>query len=453
MAGSADDQGTTARRGQLTGRPRLLFGESDERLVALARAGDEQAFAAIVERYRAPLLRYCQGYLPSAAAEDALQQTFINAYSALSGGSARAPVSLRPWLYRVAHNAALNVARDPQAGLDPLPEGLDGVERPDEVFQRRERLRRVVGAVRALPPRQRQVIVRHALNGDSHERIATDLGVSAGSIRQLAHRARQTVRDAAAALLPTPLMRWLSLGSDAVEAVPAAGGGAVLAKVAVVVLVAGGAGGGAAEVAQHRGARPERSALTVASVPRPARVPALARGVVPAVVDAAPVAERREDMPSRSGSSGRESGSSGSRSSGRGSSGSDSSGSGSSGSGSGGSGSNRSGSSGHGSSGSGSSGSGSSGSGSSGSGSSGSGSSGSGSSGSGSSGSGSSGGGSSGSGSSGSGKAGSGSSGSGSSGGSSPVPIEVTPDPISSGSGSSGSGSGGSGSSDSGSGD
>ena len=130
----------------------LLGGVSDERLVTMAREGDEQAFAMIVERYRVPLLRYCQRYLPPAAAEDALQQTFINAYAALSGDTARTPVALKPWLYRVAHNASLNVARDPQAALDPLPEGLDGVERPDEVVQRRERLRRVVGAVSALPP-------------------------------------------------------------------------------------------------------------------------------------------------------------------------------------------------------------------------------------------------------------------------------------------------------------
>jgi RNA polymerase sigma-70 factor (ECF subfamily) len=179
---------------------RLLAGASDERLVALAHAGDEQAFAAIVERYRAPLLRYCRGFVTSgAAAEDAVQQTFINAYAALSrDDDSRVPAALRPWLYRIAHNAALNVARDPQAGLDELPEGLDGVERPDEVIAARERFRRVIGAVSALPPKQRQVIVRHAVDGDSHERIATDLGMTAGSIRQLAHRARRTVREAAA---------------------------------------------------------------------------------------------------------------------------------------------------------------------------------------------------------------------------------------------------------------
>ena len=224
----------------------LLSGASDERLVELARAGDERAFAAIVERYRAPLLRYCLGFLPVAAAEDAVQQTFINAYNALSGE--QAPITLRPWLYRVARNAALNVARDPQSGLDEIPESFDGVQRPDEVVQARERFRRVVGAVSQLPPKQRQAIVRHALDGDSHERIATDLGVSAGSIRQLVHRARQTVRAAAAGLVPSPLLRFLPIGADAAEV----GSGAAVATVAVVaVVLAGASGGGAVQAVRH----------------------------------------------------------------------------------------------------------------------------------------------------------------------------------------------------------
>jgi RNA polymerase sigma factor (sigma-70 family) len=408
-----------AKRGELTGGAslRLLAGASDERLVALARAGDEQAFAAIVERYRAPLLRYCLGYLPAAAAEDALQQTFINAYAALSRADARAPETLRPWLYRVAHNAALNVARDPQAGLEELPEGLDGVRRPDEVVAARERFRRVIGAVSALPPKQRQVIVRHAVDGDSHERIATDLGMSAGSIRQLAHRARRTVREAAAALLPTPLLRLLQFGADAAEVAPAAGGGAVLAKVALAVVVAGAAGGGAVEVAK-RDTTPPATASTHAHA-TPVRTPvatppARKRAAVPARV----VTAERHDRSRRGSGSGapRSSGEGSSGSSGSGSSGSSGSGSsGLSGSGSSGSGDDSSGSSGSGSSGSSGSGSsGSSGSGSSGSGSSGSSDSTLSGSGSGTSGSRSSG--TSGSGSSGSSDSGSGSSGSGSSG-------------------------------------
>ena len=185
------------------------------------------------------------------------------------------------------------------------------LKRPDEVVAARD-ARRVIGAVSALPPKQRQVIVRHAVDGESHERIATDLGMSAGSIRQLAHRARRTVREAAAALLPGPLLRVLPFGPDAAEVLPAAGGGAVLAKVAVVVVAAGAAGGG----------RWRRS--TTPPSPRP-RSPTRAAAPVRTPV-ATPPAKAAAPSPagggSSSGTSGRTRGGDGSGSSKHGSSGS-----------------------------------------------------------------------------------------------------------------------------------
>jgi RNA polymerase sigma factor (sigma-70 family) len=177
-------------------RPLLILETAaDERLVALARRGDERAFAVIVARYRAPLQRYCRRFLSAAGADDAVQQTFINAHAALVGG--RPPLALKPWLYRIARNAALNLARDPQAGLDPVPDELQELDQLEDVIDRREAFGRMVGAVRALPDSQRNVIIRHAFEGDSHETIAADLGLTPGAIRQLAFRARGTLRAAA----------------------------------------------------------------------------------------------------------------------------------------------------------------------------------------------------------------------------------------------------------------
>src|SRR4051794_1055183 len=177
--------------------PTALAAAPDARLVALASAGDECAFAAIVDRYRAPLGRYCRRFLPPAPADDALQQTFINAHAALTREGASVPLALKPWLYRVARNAALNIARDPELELGPVPVDLHEREETDDIVQRRERFSRVVGAMRALPESQRRVIVRHELEGDSHEEIAADLGMSPGAVRQLAFRARGTLRAAA----------------------------------------------------------------------------------------------------------------------------------------------------------------------------------------------------------------------------------------------------------------
>src|SRR4051812_18714846 len=109
--------------------------QSDERLVDLVRAGNHQAFDAIVHRYNRALLRYSRRFLTAARAEDAVQQTFINAYRTICADDR--VIVLKPWLYRIAHNAALNALRG-GASLDvELSEEIDGVERPDQAAERR----------------------------------------------------------------------------------------------------------------------------------------------------------------------------------------------------------------------------------------------------------------------------------------------------------------------------
>src|SRR3954454_4846944 len=87
----------------------LLRLQSDERLVALAREGHDPAFTAIVDRYRSPLERYYARILDPGRAEDAVQQTFVNAHIAMRANDDQ--LALKPWLYRIAHNSALNVLR------------------------------------------------------------------------------------------------------------------------------------------------------------------------------------------------------------------------------------------------------------------------------------------------------------------------------------------------------
>ena len=76
----------------------------DERLTELARAGDQAAFAAIVERYQTELLAHARRLVPDGRADDVVQQAFLNAWSALSAGS---EVShLRGWLHTIVRHAA-----------------------------------------------------------------------------------------------------------------------------------------------------------------------------------------------------------------------------------------------------------------------------------------------------------------------------------------------------------
>jgi RNA polymerase sigma factor (sigma-70 family) len=251
----------------------FLRAQSDERLIALTRAGNERAFEAIVHRYRGPLLRYCSRILPPGRAEDAVQQTFLNAFNAIANGER--DLSLRPWLYRVAHNSALNLLRQNGWNHEQLDEQFDGVLRPDQAVEARERIRSLVAAVKGLPERQRDAIVLRELEGRSYEEIATALGVTDGAVRQLLNRARNTLRAGATALTPYGLAARIAAAASGggtvvseriAEITAGAGGVATLAKVGAAVLVAGAVATGAADNGVPGvGGSPQRAGVTDAA--------------------------------------------------------------------------------------------------------------------------------------------------------------------------------------------
>ena len=245
---------------RLARRP-VLATQTDTRLVDLVRAGYEPAFETIVSRYRAALLRYTERFLPHERAEDAVQQSFVSAYEAMLRDDAA--LNLRPWLYRIAHNASLNALRDRGLRHSELDESIDGVERPDQALERTQGLRDVLDAVQALPERQREAIVLRELEGRSYEEIASELGVTDGSVRQLLNRARNTLRAGATAVVPVGLLLrlpWVApaepLASRVAELGVGAGAGAVMAKVCATALVTGAVVGGVA-VAPEGGNEPQ----------------------------------------------------------------------------------------------------------------------------------------------------------------------------------------------------
>src|SRR3954447_4167386 len=182
----------------------VLAVQSDERLVELFHEGHERAFDAIVSRYRPALVRFCARILPDSRTEDAVQQTFINAHAALRSGEQ--PARLKPWLYTVARNAALNMLRQNGWNYEQIPLDFDGVRRPDQVVEQRIELQQAVAAVGDLPDRQRDAIVMREFEGRSYEEIALALGANGGPVRHLLTRARAPIRAAASALTRPPVV-------------------------------------------------------------------------------------------------------------------------------------------------------------------------------------------------------------------------------------------------------
>jgi RNA polymerase sigma factor (sigma-70 family) len=218
-----------------------LRAQSDRRLVGLVRDGYESAFEEIVRRYRRPLDRFAAGIV-GGRSEDVTQDSFRKALEALRHGDAE--VELRPWLYRIVRNTALNELRDRPPAAAELAEDLIGGGRSVAVeVEERETVAALTARLRALPEKQRAALVMRELEGMSHEEIAAALGISGGAARQAIARGRAAVRSGFGALVPLPLLRALASGAgngggSAAALGEAVGGGAV----------AGGALGGASTI-------------------------------------------------------------------------------------------------------------------------------------------------------------------------------------------------------------
>ncbi len=199
---------------------RLLATQSDERLLALVREGHERAFEALVHRYRKPLLGYCRRLrLSDARAEEIVQLALLKTWIAVREGAEVR--ELKAWLYRVVHNTAVNALRDSAHDGESFADPAHALEAhpphqaaEDSQLDRGLAMREALAEVAALPPLQREVIVRTAVAGHSHEQVASDLGITNGAVRGLLYRARATLRTAITVLTPPPLFGWLAGRSD-----------------------------------------------------------------------------------------------------------------------------------------------------------------------------------------------------------------------------------------------
>ncbi len=244
--------------------------QPDRRLVTLVREGYESAFEEIVRRYGKPLTRYAAAIVGSRG-EDVTQDAFSKALLALRRNEAE--IELRPWLFRIVRNTALNDLRDSPPAPELLAEAIAGGDSPAETLERREELTDLMCRLQSLPEPQRAAIVMREMEGLSHEEIAAALGVSGGAARQAIHRARQALRNGAGMLVPLPLLKALlaagSMGTAEVAAAGAGGtvgAGVALKAVTATVLVAGAVGAGVAvQDSRHASGHSQEAAATSAS--------------------------------------------------------------------------------------------------------------------------------------------------------------------------------------------
>jgi RNA polymerase sigma factor (sigma-70 family) len=184
----------------LHGRSPLLRLQSDERLVALVRRGNQTAFEVLVSRYSSRLLAFCRHLLGSREdAEDVLQEVLAAAFNAMLADDR--PINVRPWLYRIARNRCLNHLRRIQAvGVDSMDVHLsdNGASTADKVHER-EQFRLLVGDIHELPETQKTALVLREMDALSYEQIAEAMETTVPSVKSLLVRARISLAEAAEA--------------------------------------------------------------------------------------------------------------------------------------------------------------------------------------------------------------------------------------------------------------
>jgi RNA polymerase sigma factor (sigma-70 family) len=186
----------------------------DQELVELARRGDARAYEALVRRHQQVAYRTAWMITGTAAdAEDAAQEGFVKAWSALS--RFRAGAAFRPWLLAIVANEARNRRRSGRRQEDlalrvaeDRPSG-DAAPSPEAAALAAERRRLLLAAVNRLPDADRRVIACRWFLELSEAEMATALGWRRGTVKSRLSRAMARLREA---LAETPALERLGGG-------------------------------------------------------------------------------------------------------------------------------------------------------------------------------------------------------------------------------------------------
>jgi RNA polymerase sigma-70 factor (ECF subfamily) len=176
--------------------------ERDAQLMLRVKEGDDASFAALLERYRAPVIHFIYRMVQSQhIAEELAQDVFLRVYRARKGYEPNAKFTT--WLFRIATHIALNAIRDgrgergaeslddQEAKASELPDRRRTIE---QVMVEDARLAEVRRAVQALPAKQRAAVLMHKYQELDYAQIARALGCSESAVKSLLFRAYETLR-------------------------------------------------------------------------------------------------------------------------------------------------------------------------------------------------------------------------------------------------------------------
>src|SRR5207245_1333945 len=164
----------------------------DGELVQTAVAGREASFEELVRRYQRPIAAYVYRMVGDYdAALDLTQEVFIKVYNSLA--RYRSEFKFSTWIYKIAHNAAIDHLRRHAVREQSLAGGIDGEGRevaiesgpltPEQESEKRERCSEIEAMVQLLPAAYRELIVLRHSHDLSYDEIAEVTGLPLGTVK------------------------------------------------------------------------------------------------------------------------------------------------------------------------------------------------------------------------------------------------------------------------------
>lgn len=177
---------------------------SDPDLVASAARGLEGSFEELVNRYQRPISAFVYRMVGDYdAALDLTQEIFIKVYASL--GRYRPEFKFSTWIYKIAHNAAIDHLRRTSSRERSLSVGTetDNYElpleseglTPEQQSEREERRGEIESVVRSLPTAYRELIVLRHSQDLTYEEIVDVTGLPLGTVKNRLFRAREMMRQ------------------------------------------------------------------------------------------------------------------------------------------------------------------------------------------------------------------------------------------------------------------